>query len=191
MANFSVDPRPFLSSEFITMDKDVNRRARARIHLALGQDVCRDDFVIAIDVEDDVQPADVVYILSPKDDWRLVDIDVANQEDDVPPNSNPRPFLKRTMMKISFKTRGISWRLWLMRIWVIFRVLLREDLKQKQVVNKVYKRQKVKQSKKTDKKDNKSTRRRMWLLKDVGSPCGGIHGGAASSMQPAGPLQAP
>jgi hypothetical protein len=32
---------------------------------------------------------------------------------------------------------------------------------------------------------------RMWLLKDVGSPCGGIHGGAASSMQPAGPLQAP
>jgi hypothetical protein len=54
-----------------------------------------------------------------------VDIDVANQEDDVPPNSNPHPFLKRTMMKISFKTRGISWRMWLMRIWVIFRVLLR------------------------------------------------------------------
>lgn len=76
MANFSVDPHPFLSSEFITVDKDVNRRARARIHLALGQDACRDDFVIAIDVEDEVQPADVgmwVHRIRyfPQDDLRL------------------------------------------------------------------------------------------------------------------------
>jgi hypothetical protein len=58
MANFPVDPRPFHPPEFITMDGDANRRARARIHLALGQETRREDFVIAMDIEGVVQPAD-------------------------------------------------------------------------------------------------------------------------------------
>jgi hypothetical protein len=58
MANFPADPRPFLPPEFITVDGDANRRTRARIHLALGQEIRRDDFVIATDVEGVVQPAD-------------------------------------------------------------------------------------------------------------------------------------
>jgi hypothetical protein len=40
------------------MDGDANRRAHARIHLALGQETRREDFVIAMDKEGVVQPAD-------------------------------------------------------------------------------------------------------------------------------------
>jgi hypothetical protein len=58
MANFSADPHPFLPPEFITVDGDANRRTLARIHLALEQETRRDDFVIAMDVEGVVQPAD-------------------------------------------------------------------------------------------------------------------------------------
>jgi hypothetical protein len=59
MANFPVDPRPFLPPEFVTVDGDANRRTHARIHLALGQETRRDDFVIAEDVEGVVQQADL------------------------------------------------------------------------------------------------------------------------------------
>jgi hypothetical protein len=58
MANFLVDPQPFLPPEIVVVDGDANRCSRARIHLALGQEVHRDDFVIATYVEGVVQPAD-------------------------------------------------------------------------------------------------------------------------------------
>lgn len=58
MANFLVDPQPFLPPEIVVVDADANRCSRARIHLALVQEVHRDDFVIATYVEGVVQPAD-------------------------------------------------------------------------------------------------------------------------------------
>jgi hypothetical protein len=59
MANFPADPRPFLPPEFVTVDRDANRCTHARIHLALGEETHRDDFVMAMDVEGVVQQADL------------------------------------------------------------------------------------------------------------------------------------
>jgi hypothetical protein len=58
MANFSADPRLFLPLELAVVGGDANRRSRTRIHLALGQETRQNDFVIAMDVEGVVQPAD-------------------------------------------------------------------------------------------------------------------------------------
>lgn len=59
MANFPTDPRPFLPPEMVIEDGGIDRRSRAHIHLALGQEVRHDDFVIAVDVEGVVDPAEV------------------------------------------------------------------------------------------------------------------------------------
>lgn len=45
-------------SELAVVGGDANRRSRTRIHLALGQETRQNDFVIAMDVEGVVQPAD-------------------------------------------------------------------------------------------------------------------------------------
>lgn len=58
MANFLADPRPFLPSALAIIEGDTIRRSWARIHLSLGQETRRDDFVIAIDIEGVVQPDD-------------------------------------------------------------------------------------------------------------------------------------
>jgi hypothetical protein len=58
MANFPADSRPFILPELVLDDGGIDRRSRALVHLALGQEARRDDFVIATDVEGVVQPVD-------------------------------------------------------------------------------------------------------------------------------------
>jgi hypothetical protein len=58
MANFVADPRPFIPHELVIDDGGNDRHSRARVHLVLGQEARRDDFVIATDVEGVIPPLD-------------------------------------------------------------------------------------------------------------------------------------
>lgn len=58
MANFLADPRPFVPLELVLDDADIDRCSRAWVHVALGQEARRDDFVIATGLEG-VVPLDV------------------------------------------------------------------------------------------------------------------------------------
>jgi hypothetical protein len=63
MANFPADSRPFILPELVLDDGGIDRRSRALVHLALGQEARRDDFVIATDVEGVVQRFNLLMLV--------------------------------------------------------------------------------------------------------------------------------